>query len=103
MQIPFFPVASLLEYFFSFVLYLCSRSAVFVALFALYLLLPSKKDMSGRTVADSFVLLCVNLGGGDPSLPPISQIAPQIILLQTYFPFKHISLLQQNVSSAFKM
>ena len=61
-------------------------------------------NMSGKTVADSFVLLCVTLGGGDPSLPPISQIAPQIILFQTYLPFKHISLLQQqNVKSAFKL
>ena len=39
-------------------------------------------NMSGKTVADSFVLLCVTLGGGDPSLPPISQIAPQIIISQ---------------------
>ena len=45
--------------------------------------------MSGRTVADSFVLLCVTLGGGEESLPPISQIAPQIILSQCEIGSKH--------------
>ena len=69
--------------FFSFVLYLSSGSTVFVDLFALYFLLPSKKDMSGRTVADSFVLLCVTLGGEEASLPPIYQIAPHIIHSQS--------------------
>ena len=80
---PFVSLCITIGVFFSFVLYLCSRSAVFVALFALYLLLPSKKDMSGRTVADSFVLLCVTLGGEEASLPPIYQIAPHIIHSQS--------------------